>query len=56
MPETMHRFEVGQIKCTAIADTDKGARNVLLLDGERRILVDTGVGSHDPENPGRLTR
>ncbi len=55
MPETMHRFDIGQFRCTAIADTDRGARNVLLLEGERRILVDTGIGSHDPENPGCLS-
>jgi glyoxylase-like metal-dependent hydrolase (beta-lactamase superfamily II) len=50
----MHSFEVGHFKCTAIADTDQGARNVLLVEGERRILIDTGAGSHDSGNPGRV--
>ena len=54
MPEIFRRFEIGHFKCTAIAETDQGARNVLLVEGEQRILIDTGVGSHDPGNPGRL--
>jgi glyoxylase-like metal-dependent hydrolase (beta-lactamase superfamily II) len=55
MHETIRRFDIGHFKCTAIADTDQGgARNVLLVEGEQRILIDTGAGSHDPGNPGRL--
>jgi glyoxylase-like metal-dependent hydrolase (beta-lactamase superfamily II) len=54
MPEIFRRFEIGQFKCTAIADTDQDARNVLMVEGEQRILIDTGAGSHDPGNPGRL--
>lgn len=37
-----------------MADAEQGARNVLLVEGEQRILIDTGAGSHDPGNPGRL--
>lgn len=54
MVQPIHRFEIGQFRCTAFADTDQGARNVLLVEGDQRILIDTGVGSHDPGNPGRL--
>lgn len=54
MVRSIHRFEIGQFGCTAIADTDQGARNVLLVEGEHRILIDTGAGTHDPGNPGRL--
>jgi glyoxylase-like metal-dependent hydrolase (beta-lactamase superfamily II) len=54
MDESIRRFDIGHFKCTAIADTDQGARNVLLLEGAQRILIDTGVGSNDPGNPGRL--
>lgn len=54
MPLSVHRFDVGQFRCSVLADTDIGARNVLLVEGEHRILIDTGVGVHDPGNPGGL--
>jgi glyoxylase-like metal-dependent hydrolase (beta-lactamase superfamily II) len=54
MHETIRRFDIGHFKCTAMADAEQGARNVLLVEGEQRILIDTGAGSHDPGNPGRL--
>jgi glyoxylase-like metal-dependent hydrolase (beta-lactamase superfamily II) len=54
MVQTTHRFEVGRFRCTAIADADQGARNVLLVEGEQRLLIDTGVGVHNPGDPGRL--
>jgi glyoxylase-like metal-dependent hydrolase (beta-lactamase superfamily II) len=54
MAQTIHRFEVGHFRCTAIADADQGARNLLLVEGKQRILIDTGVGVHHPDNPGRL--
>ncbi len=52
---SIQRFEIGDFKCAVIADTDQGARNVLLVEGEHRMLIDTGAGIHDPGNPGRLT-
>lgn len=55
MHETLRRFDIGHFKCTAMADTEQGgSRNVLLVEGEQRILIDTGAGSYDPGNPGRL--
>lgn len=54
MALSIHMFEFGHFRCTAIADADSGARNVLLVEGEKRVLIDTGVGVHDPDNPGRL--
>lgn len=54
MAQSTHRFEIGHFRCTAIADADSGARNVLLVEGEQRLLIDTGVGVHNPDNPGRL--
>ena len=54
MAQGIHRFSVGPLLCTAIADTDQGARNVLLVEGEKRVLIDTGVGVHDPDSPGLL--
>jgi glyoxylase-like metal-dependent hydrolase (beta-lactamase superfamily II) len=49
------RFAIGQFNCTAIADTDQGARNVLLIErAQKRVLIDTGMGLSDPANPGRL--
>lgn len=54
MPLPVHGFKVGQFRCSALADADMGARNVLLVEGEQRILIDTGAGSHDPGNPGKL--
>jgi glyoxylase-like metal-dependent hydrolase (beta-lactamase superfamily II) len=54
MADTIHRFEVGHFRCTAIADAEKGARNVLFVEGDKRLLIDTGVGVHSPDNPGRL--
>jgi glyoxylase-like metal-dependent hydrolase (beta-lactamase superfamily II) len=48
-------FAIGQFSCTAIADTDEGARNVLLIErAPKRILIDTGMGRSDPGDPGRL--
>lgn len=54
MAQSIHQFEIGHFRCTAIADADNGARNVLLVEGEQRVLIDTGVGVHNPDNPGRL--
>jgi glyoxylase-like metal-dependent hydrolase (beta-lactamase superfamily II) len=55
MHEPYRRFAIGQFSCTAIADTDQGARNVLLVEGDqKRILIDTGMGLSDPKNPGLL--
>lgn len=54
MGQYIHRFEIGHFCCTAINDADNGARNVLLVEGEQRVLIDTGVGAHNPDNPGRL--
>lgn len=54
MAQSTYRFEIGHFRCTAIADADNGARNVLLVEGEQRLLIDTGAGVHNPDNPGRL--
>ena len=54
MTQGLHRFVVGRFGCTAIADAEQGARNVLLVEGVQRVLVDTGVGVHDAGTLGLL--
>ena len=42
MAQGIHRFSVGPLLCTAIADTDQGARNVLLSFARAIELAEFG--------------
>lgn len=48
-------FNLGSARCTVMADTMQGNRNVVLVDTtDARILIDAGAGRAYEANPGQL--